>query len=448
MDFGCHSREQVANDKYGYAIENCAHGWPFVYLDRSVCTLQGVPTAPPQTLRSGESFDDFATRTAPELPPFRLNLKLDYTPVSHGQYDGDGAFRVPDWPILEPYWTNRSIWPHSDTGCCFRFRFLGLVLNLIFLGLTILLVGSLVQRWLRRRKRGVRISLRATMVLIALFAIFLSWGPAEFREHKQRKQQLQTLFLPRPHPTLLRIDGHYNSSGYVVYRNRFPRLISLVLNNGHLPLLDPSFYLKWDETNLVDRGKTWIRVLYKPSDKSLSLRRTPPLSEYGPYLKKNRISATVTLPFFDADGLRMLDDLGPTSIEGLKIRFHQPYGNLIAPRSSSQKDRQLVEATCAHEFQKDLKAYGDQFENLSQLKRLIVDLTLCPDQAAFLECFCGLESLEKVGVSGLDQDGADFLLMTKDKWPKNVRLTQPHLKQESTLELLKKRFLVSAFEDP
>ena len=70
------------------------------------------------------------------------------------------------------------------------------------------------------------------------------------------------------------------------------------------------------------------------------------------------------------------------------------------------------------------------------LQRLSLELCSALDQESQLKSFCELESLEEVKLTGLSVKGIDFMLKTKEQWPRKVEFEFEDDVSDESKELL------------
>ena len=128
----------------------------------------------------------------------------------------------------------------SSSNCSRKIFWLGLVCNLLILALAVVLVGWIVERRLRRQGRLFKFSLINLLLLTALVAIATGWIAQEYSLYKKNERCFSN-FASDSRDSCVFVDANFKS--------RFPSVASQLLNHGHLPWVDPRFFMALDKQN-------------------------------------------------------------------------------------------------------------------------------------------------------------------------------------------------------
>lgn len=362
-----------------------AHGWPFIHLDRTEVGVNGSwvnGKYTPGPVPAGLDLDKKARESAREHPPLRLDLRLDRQEVASFNYD--------PLPVQPPYWTESMHWPRIGKGRYLTIRPLGLIANLLILGLAILLSGWLVERRVvRRGKSLLRFSLKTLLVVTALVALAIGWFVRERSSHADAHEKALKL-------------AEVDVDVLLKFKERFPRVISQLFNNGHLPLMDPLFF------SVLDKNKSGVAELRMLDD--MDAVQISSLADL-----------TIDLPFqIQLEILYYTRD-----IENQLSKLDQVESLIIAFDFEVWVNSFSDDENYTGDIINDLKISGKRVNlqaKFSGLKRLDAILDPELDQESQLKAFCGLETLEQVELYELSQVGVDFLVKTKEQWPDDIYL--------------------------
>ena len=411
------------------------HGWPFQHLVRNEAIVDGAwvnrtyihGQIPPQL-----ELDKLARESLRDQPSLKLNLKFrkvenfdsrdDWGPVV---WDYKSKFNSrPQWPTAKSdgtgFWTAPFKWFKSGTGHYWEIQPLGLVCNLIILALATLFVGWIVERKLARQGRIFKFSLRALLLATAFVAIGISWLVQEFSRFQKHHQQVDYFSSERTFTSSFYNSLHVDAK----YKSRFPLVVSQLLNHGELPFVDSKFFVALDSQ---DPGTLYICLFF---DQEMDLQK---IQEIAQLAAESPFSVQLYIKGYGRQIEKSLVDFKNVSLMELDIQFHTPDG---------------VDSFGDHEkytgdYSKDLEFSGDRVNitaDFPHLKRLTLSLSTTLDQASQLKSFRGLNSLEEAKLVSLSQPGVDFLLKTKEEWPRKIEFEFTPNVSEASKELLWQHF--------
>ena len=414
------------------------HGWPFLHLVRTEAIVDGTYVNGKfvaDLMPTQFELDEIARGSAVEQPFLALDLKFRKTDVETGRWIVAWPDEY-DWPMLKSngsgFWTSPFKWTEPNSGRYWEVQKLGLVCNLILLVSTILLVVWMVDRKLVRQRsklaqqtQGFKLSIGSLLVATTLVAIG-SWFVREYSDYKRQRQQIDDLILGLEgplDPALLSQGSNFSTPNFIRanFKSRFPEIVSQLLNNGCLPLVDSRFLVALDGS---DPGDLIIH-LYDKSLKPSKLAHAAAQSSYPVYLK---------VPTYGRHSEKSLEDFEDVNMTDLRIQFNF----VVWIRSLYGED--LKELIDRKRLGKSLLTRADRLVNITadfpHLKRLTLDLDISLDEESQLKSFCGLESLEEVKLTGISADGVNFMLKTKKQWPRKVEFEFLNNVTDESKELL------------
>ena len=380
----------------GSSREAFVHGWPFVHLDRTQATVSGSWVNKkffPGRMPAGLDLRKLAKESAREHPALRMDLRLN-------RKDSVYAFDAAN-PMLGTYWTNVKLWPLRGPGIYWEIRPLGLICNLLVLGLAGFLIGFIVERRIRSQGRLLKFSLKSLLALMALVSIAIGWVVGEYSRFASLQRDLTNIELMLP--------SHLNAN----FEGRFPRVVSQLFNHGHLPFVDPRFFVVLSRR---DPGSLWVSLDDLADGEQATAEQIIVLNELN---TDARLSIYLETWVYTRQIEEHLNGFDKAQVENLEIQFGV---NLWVESFSDVEGYQ-------GDFFKDIELFGKSVNIIPDFPRLkVLRLHLCSelDQQSQLESFCGLESLEEVELSGLSQPAIDFLWKTREKWPRNITLEFEH----------------------
>ena len=416
--------------------ENVAymHGWPFLHLVRTEAIVNktrvnGEYVA--DRLPSQLELNELAQKSVPDQPSLKLNLRFGKTEVFTGKtiyanvYGND--FFGPSWPTVESgitgFWTEPFEWTQPDSGRYWEVQKLGLVCNLMFLALTILLAGWFVERKLARQRRMLKLSIGSLLLATTLVAIG-SWIVREYSLYQKQRQQINYLVPEgRLDPARLSPGSNMSQPNFINanFKSRFAEIVSQLLNHGCLPFVDSGFFVALDGQN---PGILTIHLY----DKSLNPSKLAQAAAESPF------SVNLKVMNYGRYSEKSLEDFEDVNLTDLYISFnflawiHSVYGDEL----KEMQARQLAGKRIFTPADMRVNIMAD-FPHLQRLS-----LGLCPtlDQESQLKSFCELESLEEVKLTGLSVKGIDFMLKTKEQWPRKVEFEFEDDVSDESKELL------------
>jgi len=253
----------------------------------------------------------------------------------------------------------------------------------------------IVERKLARQGRIFKFSLRALLLATAFIVIGISWLVQEFSRFQKHHQQVDFVSSEQTGANL-RVAPKFKS--------RFPLIVSQLLNHGNLPFVDAKFFVA------LDRQDPGILVIDLYSHEETDLQRLPEIAQLA---VESQFSVSMYIRYYGRQIEKSLVDFKNVSLMELDIQFHTPDG---------------VDSFGDHEeytgdYSKDLEFSGDRVNitaDFPHLKRLTLSLSTTLDQASQLKSFRGLNSLEEVKLGDLSQPGVDYMLKTKENWPRKI----------------------------
>lgn len=399
----------------GYSGNVYVHGWPLVHLDRTEVTagsyLDSPKTAsgemPELEAADAAGIDKALNEFAVDHPPLRLNLGLGHEEIlriSEPQTLGQNGF-----------WADPSCWPRWGLGSDLQIRWMGVICNLLFLGLAALLFGWVVEWWVRRNNGLLKFSLRSLLVATAIAALVTGWAAREYSRHVDREQKFARLVELGILPTIM-------------CRGRFPQVVSRLLNHGHFPGLDPSFFVAiYDD----DGGSCLYVDLSDP-------HAMDQVNEIASALLESPIPVVLNTSPLTRQLENQLFEFENANVKGLYTEYSSRWNGFRGERSLVSGETSEDEV-----FPERKVNYSTKFPHLEY-----INLSLVPalDQEFQLEAFCGLENLESVQLNRLAEAGIKFLVRTKEQWPEVLHVEYDEDTPEESKRLLEQHFEVSEFE--
>ena len=381
----------------GLSSQSFVHGWPFVHLDRTEAIVTGLP---------GQTQElNLAINSSPNQSAFRLDLR----------FDQEHVWRTGSPPSLGPkgFWTDPINWPCWGTGRYLRIRPLGLICNLLILGLTVSMLGWIVERKIRRDNRLIKFSLKSMLVAMTVIAVATIWVVKEYSDSLDQRRRLTRL-------TELEIP-----QTSVMYQSRFPQVVSQLLNHGYLLGLDPWFFV---EINKESSGATLVHLSRVMTDERLS--------EIASAVVESPIPTALYLWPYTRQIENKLIEFEHADVKMLFVHFDDGFWI----------ESFIDDPKYTGDFDRDLNTFRDQINIEAAFPKLeFLNLVLDPklDQRSQLRAFCGLETLKTNQLVGLTKEGIDFLVKTKKRWPKKIHVMFDDNVSQSCKELLGQNFEVS-----
>ena len=226
----------------------------------------------------------------------------------------------------------------------------------------------------------------------------MGWLVREYAHYQTNQQQLNNL---RDEPFEL---DYYSEPNF---KTRFPTVVSRLLNHGQLPFVEPEFFVA-----LNSREPGVLTLGLRNEKDQQEIRRFAKAAADSPF------SVHVGIALYGHRSKQDLAELEKTRLTDLTIDYENT--NWAELERNSEKDSESV----------------DEMVNISanfpHLKKLDLSLTNWFDQGSQLKPFCGLDSLEEVFMDGVSSTGVDFMLKTKEQWPRKVEfLFDSDVSQES-----------------
>ena len=399
----------------GSSAKDYQHGWPFVHLIRTEAIVDGTwvnKVFVPGQIPSRLELDRIARESAREHPQLKFDLRLERPAVLS---QGDA------WPTLVwkggGFWSTPFQWTRPGTGRHWEFLWLGLVCNLLIVALVAVPVGWIIERRLRRQAGLFKFSLMSLLLLTALVAIATGWIVQEYSLYKKHERCLSNF-----ESGSLKRWVYANEN----YKSRFPYVVFQLLNHGRLPWVDPRFFVALDDQNpgVLEVGVDEMKL--------------GEIRELAEAVGDSPFSVNLTILDFGQNVERGLIEFGDLEVTELNIEFD--LSNWV-DSFSDHKD-------FSDDFLEDLKVSGERVNitaSFPHLKRLSLHLDREMDEESQLKSFCDLPSLEEVRISGISQEGVNFILKTKEQWPRKVQFEFEQIVADKAKEELDQYF-DSSFE--
>jgi hypothetical protein len=261
--------------------------------------------------------------------------------------------------------------------------------------LLLFLVAAIIAIPIERKVRNgtlFKFSLLSFAIAITLLGVAMAWGVSAYNGFESEQQRIQNL-------SRLENEG-------LLYKNvertdRFPRLISQLLNNGQMMLGDLPFFEKVervivnfdiDVDDLTEEQLDRIAEATQGTDFELEIRVIPYNNVAERYLEK-------------FDGARIVS---------LDIDFDTGIDEWIEDRIG--EDPYELEWKEAVEKAKLETSLDLKLPHLESLELELTDVIPVKDQ---LEPFVGLPNLKQVLIHKVGKDSARFLLENREHWPKD-----------------------------
>ena len=368
----------------GLNIRHRLHGWPWVHLESTEYEITGnwvngkfLPGQLPPGFDLVENAKNAAASFTEDESSVQLNLRLER--------DDANA----EWLGESGYWSDLSNWPSWKSGTYLTPRYLGLALNLITVGLLAWVAVLMCEYRIGRHQRIFRFSLANLLFGTALLGVVMAWIShlyVENAEEMRVKDALQAIYersdLELPY---FQVD----------YEARFPLIVSQLLNHGIRPWGAVPIFRK------VKSGNIGIRL---DSDGDLvKVARIAKLTDQTQYLIE--LSAME----FSPERLRMIQAFRNARVVRLDIDFD--VGDwLFEELGEDISEAEMLQKLAELQVNLDI--------DMSHLKNVDIDLDEKISQSVQLRQFMDLPSLETASIADLTTEGAEFILATKQRWPR------------------------------
>ena len=289
------------------------------------------------------------------------------------------------------YWSDLSNWPAWKAGTHLTPRYIGLVLNLICVTLVAAIVAALCEYRIRRQGRLLKYSLATLLIGVTLFAAGVAWivqTQREFAAQVQLNDSLQSLYV---HDEL--------SELYLVYGARFPLVVSQLFNHGRHPWGNVPFFRK------VKLGVIELD-LYDEADPDV-INRIVKLANAN--ITQYKVHLNVW--DFGPERQHMLRALDGTDIVSLDIDFDT---RDWLEQELGENHTEIARARKLKNFKIDLNI------DMPKLLELTLRLDRMTSQTEQLQQFMDIPSLELARIFGLSTEGAEFILESKTRWPREI----------------------------
>ena len=368
----------------GLNISHRLHGWPWVHLESTEYEITGnwvngkflLGQLPPG-FDLAENAKNAAASFTEDKSSVQLNLRL--------KSDDANA----EWLGESGYWSDLSNWPSWESGTYFTPRYLGLVLNLITVGLLAWLAVLVCEYRIGRHHRIFRFSLANLLIGTALLGVVMAWISHLYVKNAEEMRVNDALQVICDRSDL---ELPYFQ---VDYAARFPLIVSQLLNHGITPWGAVPIFRK------VKNGTIGVRL---DSDGDLvKVERIAKLTDQTPY------SVELSAMEFSPERLRMIQAFGSARVVRLDIDFD--VGDWLFEELGEDVSK-------AEMLQKLAELQVNLDIDMSQLKNVDIVLEERISQSVQLRQFMDLPSLETASVADLTTEGAELILATKPRWPK------------------------------
>jgi hypothetical protein len=361
------------------------HGWPFTHLHSTHYDLygnwvnktfiRGKPAnidTKPLAIKSHNRFFN-----ASDQQLFEFDTRLTRTSTKYFQYG---------------YWSIPENWPQWSNEHYSEVRWAGLIANLLLLFLAATIVAIPIERKVRNGTL-FKYSLFSFAVAITLLGVVMAWGVRAYNGFHSEQQRIQNLARLENEGRVFYVD--------VEHTDRFPRLISQLLNNGQTMWGDLPFFEKVervlvnfeiDTEILTEEGLDEVVAATKETDAELEISVACYNDLAEEYLEK-------------FDGVRIVS---------LQIDFDGSVYEWLEQKIGEDADElEWKEAVEKAKLETSLEL------KLPHLERLELELTDALPFKDQLEPFVGLPKLRQVSIFDIGEEGARFLLETREHWPNN-----------------------------
>ena len=362
----------------GLSVNHSQHGWPFIQMHSTYYNLwgdwkngtfvKGKPANVDTKPRAIKSFNNFFH--SPERDSKFIEFDLRLTKFEYGEFG---------------YWTDAENWTLWDDEHHFEIRWLGLLANFLLLSIVAVIVGWPIEKRIRSGTL-FKYSLFSIGVVVTLLCLGLAFAVGTYREFLDEQSHVQKLE---------QLEHEDFLSPYIDYTDRFPRVISQLINGGFRPWGDQqvsrmvaNVTIDIDVDYIDDENLDRILDVLEQNDYSLSIYMYEYNKRTETYLKKLGEHRIVSL------------DLGYDAYDWFAERAGEDFYEI--PREEA-----LRRAAIAVNL--DLK-----LPHIKDVKIELMEFFTVREQ---LEPFFDLPPETKVFISGIDDESAKFLLDTADRWP-------------------------------
>ena len=363
----------------GFSTIHYSHGLPCIFLDRQTVYYSGIWANRKFTLGVKPKDIDFDAEAAEHLA-----ASIQREANSHqstGQFVADD--RLEDLDISSDYqsrfWSDPDRWPWIGTadGEAMQLRWLGLLVDVLLILLVFWLLASAIEYRLKKRGSHFAFSLAEVLLTTCVVSVFLTWFAGEYRRAQQENTAVDRL-LTVVNMADQRIEGERSNS--------LPVLVSeLCDHRSSFPLLETHMF----------RPVEHVRIsIYNfdeaPDGTAESLVDAMQKADFPINLEVNLDEKT--LPLFK-------NDKAISSVEILDLDF--------------DFDLEYDDLTDDYVDNIDL---GFKL-NFQKVKELSVSLQSEIDEAKQLRLITSLESLERLKIDEVNQNGAAYLSSVASRFP-------------------------------
>ena len=369
----------------GVNISTMRHGWPFVHLYTTKAYVFGlfrngkvVPgQASSQTLnKMARDFSEQQETDTNQALELDLRFHRDQEPAN--------------WQIIG-HWSEARNWPLWGAGRHWSPRYLGLLPNLVLIGLVSYLAIAFCEFRIRRYQRLLNFSLRSMLIATTIIGTLFAWGVYELNEMNETAEVVDAL-------------NEWDAAGHIFFHTdretRFPLVVSQLFNHGKFPGGNTPFFFQ------VQSGEVQL---------SLDASTTADVDQIIELAIDSGFSINLDVMDFDTLRQQMLSRFDGANVYELSIDFDSDdwvYHTI----NDEDQDTDWEEAKKLANLKLNLSI------NLPNLESLNIDLDSTLDQVDQLEAFKDMQSLNRCSISNLSTSGAEYMLETIDRWPSDTHL--------------------------
>ena len=363
----------------GFSTTHYSHGLPCIFLDRQTVYYSGIWANRKFTLGVKPKDIDFDAEAAEHLA-----ASIQREANSHqstGQFVADD--RLEDLDISSDYqsrfWSDPDRWPWIGTadGEAMQLRWLGLLLDVLLILLVFWLLASAIEYRLKKRGSDFAFSLVEVLLTTCVVSVFLTWFAGEYRRAQQENTAVDRL---------LTVVNMADQCIKGERSNSLPVLVSeLCDHRSSFPLLETHMFRPVEQVRI-----SIYNFDEAPDGTAESLADAMQKADFPINLEVNLDEKT--LPLFKNDKA-----ISSVEIFDLDFDFDLEYDDLTDD-------------------------YVDNIDlgfklNFQKVKELSVSLQSEIDEAKQLRLITSLESLERLKIDEVNQNGAAYLSSVASRFP-------------------------------
>jgi hypothetical protein len=362
----------------GLNVSHCQHGWPFVHMHSTHYDLYGnwvngtFVRGKPANINPKPHAVDWFNRFfhSPERSAKFLEFDLRLTKSKWGTFG---------------YWSNTENWTFWDDEHHYEIRWIGLLVNLLLLSVAAVIVGWPIEKKIRNGTL-FKFSLFSLGVMIALLCVVLTVGVRSYRIFQSEQRYLKGLS-QLENENLLWLE--------VEYTERFPRVVSQLLDGGYSP---------WGEqqiTRMVSEATIHIDVDDCDDEQMERILNV---------LEQGNFGLAISALEYSPRTERYLKTLDAHKIVSLDLSY-EAYDWF-----SEQTGQDFYDMSREEALKKQAIAVNLDLK-LPYIEDLTVELHEFFTVREQLEPFLDLPSRTRIQIRDMDDDAAKFALETQDRWP-------------------------------